>query len=770
MIDDYHRAQTPEIDSLLAMLIRSSGATPSLVVISRLRPQLPIDVLNAYGELSIIGVADLQFSAEESRQMLRAARSGVLPSEQVDAIAERAGGWAVGLRLLASSPNLEHTNRIETEPGPETMLGPEVAGYLFAEVIEQQPADVQDFLQRTSILEFLQPDYCVALTGRDDSARVLQQLTDSALFTEVVDREKHTYRYHPLFQDVLRSRLEHSLSTAELQALHRAAAEQYREAGSFEWAAEHSILADDWDLALELLHGQAITWMLDDQLPSLETWTGRFPLDVLLRDSLLTFCRGWALVRLGHPQEAEQLIELARRRADFAEDPFFETRLDSLTAYNAMLRGDTLETLRVLGRWLPDFPRLGTFEHLAFMVMETLSYLFAGQPQRGSVSLDRARQTIESSGKTWIDSLESSFRGRILLEYGQHAKAKALFKEAIHLGERTNAQPLHYAHLLHSQACLELLELRSARSNALRCLDLAGTIGTSVHTSPALQVLADVAIVRGDRLEAEQHIRQAIAVARQHELSGQLRDAEARRAHYLIANEDAEGATQWANSRLGRDRSVWDYTYFQENAVLARYLIVAGRVDDAQSLIAPLFEEARTNHRRRDEHEMAILGAFACWRAGDQLSAVAQFRPVLHRAMENTWILSLAQDVHLLSPLLERFVGDTELGGFVNTLLRDRRDRQQMQIVLDSTGSPLTPRERDMLSGLLTGKSNRELADELYISEYTVKRHLSNIYGKLGGFQSRPGDLILFQPLGQLSDTFSPDPLFRDSCQIRNDR
>lgn len=100
--------------------------------------------------------------------------------------------------------------------------------------------------------------------------------------------------------------------------------------------------------------------------------------------------------------------------------------------------------------------------------------------------------------------------------------------------------------------------------------------------------------------------------------------------------------------------------------------------------------------------------------------------------MEHTWVLTIAQDVHLLSPMLERFAGDAELGGFVNTLLRERRDRQQMQIVLDSTGSPLTPRERDMLSGLLTGKSNRELADELYISEYTVKRHLSNIYGKLG--------------------------------------
>ncbi|WP_258361055.1 response regulator [Moorella sulfitireducens] len=45
---------------------------------------------------------------------------------------------------------------------------------------------------------------------------------------------------------------------------------------------------------------------------------------------------------------------------------------------------------------------------------------------------------------------------------------------------------------------------------------------------------------------------------------------------------------------------------------------------------------------------------------------------------------------------------------------------------------PLTPREREILAQVSRGKSNREIARELYISEKTVKNHLTNIFHKIG--------------------------------------
>lgn len=45
--------------------------------------------------------------------------------------------------------------------------------------------------------------------------------------------------------------------------------------------------------------------------------------------------------------------------------------------------------------------------------------------------------------------------------------------------------------------------------------------------------------------------------------------------------------------------------------------------------------------------------------------------------------------------------------------------------------NPLTPREQDVLAELTKGKSNREIASSLFVTEKTVKTHISNIFAKL---------------------------------------
>jgi len=46
--------------------------------------------------------------------------------------------------------------------------------------------------------------------------------------------------------------------------------------------------------------------------------------------------------------------------------------------------------------------------------------------------------------------------------------------------------------------------------------------------------------------------------------------------------------------------------------------------------------------------------------------------------------------------------------------------------------SDLTPREFEILQFVITGKTNKTIAAEIYISEKTVEFHLDNIYTKIG--------------------------------------
>jgi DNA-binding NarL/FixJ family response regulator len=44
----------------------------------------------------------------------------------------------------------------------------------------------------------------------------------------------------------------------------------------------------------------------------------------------------------------------------------------------------------------------------------------------------------------------------------------------------------------------------------------------------------------------------------------------------------------------------------------------------------------------------------------------------------------------------------------------------------------LTPREADVLRAIAAGRTNREIADELYIAEVTVKSHVNHLFAKIG--------------------------------------
>ena len=55
-----------------------------------------------------------------------------------------------------------------------------------------------------------------------------------------------------------------------------------------------------------------------------------------------------------------------------------------------------------------------------------------------------------------------------------------------------------------------------------------------------------------------------------------------------------------------------------------------------------------------------------------------------------------------------------------------REEESKLHII-----NPLTPREQDVLAELTKGKSNREIASSLFVTEKTVKTHISNIFTKL---------------------------------------
>src|ERR1700721_2106685 len=96
------------------------------------------------------------------------------------------------------------------------------AGYLLAEMLDRQRADVQDVLLRTSLLDRVNGELADVLTGRPGSDRILLELADANGFVVPLDPERMWFRYHHLFGDLLPLELRRTLPE-DVPTLHRRA-------------------------------------------------------------------------------------------------------------------------------------------------------------------------------------------------------------------------------------------------------------------------------------------------------------------------------------------------------------------------------------------------------------------------------------------------------------------------------------------------------------------------------------------------------------------
>jgi LuxR family transcriptional regulator, maltose regulon positive regulatory protein len=174
----------------------------------RADPPLPLARLRARGQLAELRAAELRLTTKEAAALLREAVGPdlALPDASVAALATRTEGWAAGLQLAA----LSLKGRSDVAGFVETFSGGHrfVLDYLAEEVLDRQPAEVRAFLLATSVLERLSGPLCDAVCGRTDSEAMLEAVERANLFLVPLDEVRGWWRYHQLFADLLRARLQ----------------------------------------------------------------------------------------------------------------------------------------------------------------------------------------------------------------------------------------------------------------------------------------------------------------------------------------------------------------------------------------------------------------------------------------------------------------------------------------------------------------------------------------------------------------------------------
>ncbi len=274
VIDDLHELNSPDALTQLTRLLTHLPPNAHAMLTTRHDLRLGLHQLRLAGELAEIRAADLRFTERETRMLLDA--SGIALSESGAALLhQRTEGWAAGLRLAALS--------MAGHPDPERFVAEfsgsdrTVAEYLIAEMLERQPADVQDLLLRTSLLDRVNGELADVLTGRPGSERILLELADANTFVVPLDPERTWFRYHHLFGDLLRLELRRTLPE-DVPGLHRRAARWFIRQGRVVDAIRHTQAAGDWPQAARLLADHSFSLTLDGQAQTMQALVRAFPL------------------------------------------------------------------------------------------------------------------------------------------------------------------------------------------------------------------------------------------------------------------------------------------------------------------------------------------------------------------------------------------------------------------------------------------------------------------------------------------------------------
>jgi LuxR family transcriptional regulator, maltose regulon positive regulatory protein len=440
-----------------------------LLVASRARPPLPVALLRGQGRVVELGAEELAMDDQEARALLEGAGVG-LDDTAVNDLFARTEGWPVGLYLaaLAHKAGGPRGHPWAGFSGDDRFL----ADYLWSELLGQLPPERVAFLTRMAVLDRMSGPLCDAVLDTTGSSDVLAWLEESNLLLVPLDRQRRWYRYHHLFQELLRAEL-HRREPELVPALHGRAASWCEANGLPETAIDHAQAAGDPDRVARLVWQLALPAYGAGRADTTRRWFGWFEDQGLLGHYPPVAVLGaWLQALVGEPVAAERWADAAEQGPVAGTLPdgspvlSYRALLRALLCRNGLdrMRADTQAALDELGpasQWRPTA-----------VLLEGICYVLAGQADRADVVLAHAAEVATEAG--------------------------ALPAAAIALAERSVVA-------MHQQDWNQAATLAEQSQGVVR----AGELGGYVASALAYAVAARVAVHEGDLPCAQEQLARA---------------------------------------------------------------------------------------------------------------------------------------------------------------------------------------------------------------------------------------------------------------------
>jgi LuxR family maltose regulon positive regulatory protein len=715
VLDDYHVIHTPPIHQHLTFLLDHLPPRLHLVLLTREDPLLPVAQLRARGQLLEIRQDDLRFNTIESADFLQRIKGLSLSSQEVAALERHTEGWIAGLQLAALSMQGREDlfSFIQAFTGSSRFI----LDYLIEEVFKRQPAEVQDFLLKTSLLEHLSASLCDAVTEKTNSQVLLETLEQANLFIVPLDQSRLWYRYHRLFAELLRHRLRASHPDLE-SGLHQRASLWFEVQGLAAEAIQHALAALDWQRAASLIQSHQSDFLKRGEILTVTSWFQALPEQMLLSNPRLCFDYTWPLLMASQYDLALPLLE--RLEGVAKEIPDFLGEIYAAQAYLARGVGDHARLVERSQLALQYLPASAVATRGIVAMNLGLAYWHMGRMCEAEQVLNEALEASRVTGNHYAALTCLIFLGRVFAVRGQLRQAEEYFKNAIQQGMEIPINAL--AHMDLATLYYEWDQLELSQEHVHQAIILCQRMQNDEFLVACWMIVSRLRLAQDDPAGAGEFLEQAWALVR----TGKIPPVTANRmdvaqVRWLLAKGQSAG--EWAK-KLTEQVDCHPFYRFL-GVTKARTMPHA----QARAYLERLAQIAQT---REWGYGLVAIRALQASLAPTPEEGLDLLYKALRLAEGSGYIRSFVEAGERIIPLLRLAAGHGVLPDYVERILAVMMENSTLAASLPSMTEPLSERELEVLRLIAVGMSNREIANELVISPGTAKTHVHNLCGKLG--------------------------------------
>jgi LuxR family maltose regulon positive regulatory protein len=733
VFDDFHRISNPEILEALDYLLEFCPPSLHLIISTRHEPALHLARMRSLNQVAEFHLSDMQFTEAEITLLLNHRLNFNLSVEEVRSIRTQTEGWAACLRLLASS----------LEGIPDAGLRAEfihdmgnidryVYDLLAEEVLSRQSSENRTFLLETSILKELTPHACKAVTQNPRARAILVELYRANLFLSSVDDQKSgdsIYRYHALFGTFLKRTLANEMPERVKELHFRAAQVQL----PIEQVIEHYLAAEAWDQAADAIQSFARLHADQGYLPdTFLSWVNHIPEYVYENRPWLRLIQGIIDIQHGQFISAVKTLKITLAQFKAAGD-----RLGIIISLLYLIQ----DRRNVDMNWFDEIEGFFKSEPgLKKPLWQVNFYMSAAWAHLYHYQWDMVEKYLLAAIRTTLAENDlGSFRFM--------------------------SQSITFS-LLFTDSGLAPIE-RYARETLAKFGEGDGLIHMGIYSQ-----LAYLSWFRGNPEEARRYARQALHISR---VFGRLAWIDIAVGYVILADMLAR-AEYPALEKFWQEQWSWlseaDTWKARRNEFLyirGRAMWLQGHLEEAEQICRRMADYEEYDEHRANTHMMrgmlalsrrefagaeaeyqqalevqhrtrmtlpghARLGlAMVYWESSKRRAALVELETGLSEIQARGMPGLVLQEGQAIAPLLEAAVREGIFPDFASLCLaRLKNNPVRQPIRISDTQETLTSREVDVLQLIAQGASNQEIANQLVISENTVKSHVTRILAKIG--------------------------------------